>query len=198
MNKRIIASSLLLLISLSNYLLVQLLANFTFPIKFYPWALSILWLVEVIILWATLLEGKNIFQFHPLKRPEIIKVLVWSCPILLGVIIFMITDIHNVFHKVSLPFVFIFVIPVVEEILFRGIIFEKLMEYSAQLALVGSSILFALHHLQYYSFHLSAFVVFQIFYTFLLGLCLGNIRKYSRSISLGIIMHIFINTVVLL
>lgn len=198
MIRKIISFIVLLLASLSNYLVVQLLANLALPPELYPWGLSIFWFAEIIILWILFLGRKSIFQWHQLTRVEIVKVLAWSFPILLGVIIFMVTSIHTVFQGVSLPVVFIFVIPIVEEILFRGIIFERLTKYSAQLAVVGSSILFALHHLQYYHFQLSSFVVFQVGYTFLLGISLGNIRRHSRSILLGMIIHIFINAVVLL
>ena len=87
------------------------------------------------------------------------------------------------FMKVSI------VAPVVEELIFRGIILQGLRRnYSPFMAIFASALLFALFHLN----------PWQIQATFMLGLLLGWIMLRTNNILLAIIGHSINNTLVLL
>jgi membrane protease YdiL (CAAX protease family) len=79
--------------------------------------------------------------------------------------------------------------PIIEEILFRGIIMHGLMRnYKSGYAVFLSGILFSVFHLN----------PWQMTYTFFLGLFLGWIMIRSRSLPLCIITHSINNIIVLL
>lgn len=79
--------------------------------------------------------------------------------------------------------------PLVEEILFRGIIMHGLMRnYRGWLAVLMSGILFS-------AFHLNPW---QMTYTFFLGLLLGWLMLKTRSLPLAILVHAMNNLLVLL
>ncbi len=87
------------------------------------------------------------------------------------------------FMKVSI------VAPVVEELIFRGIILQGLRRnYSPFMAVFASALLFALFHLNPWQFPA----------TFVLGLLLGWIMLRTNNILLAIIGHSINNTLVLL
>ena len=76
------------------------------------------------------------------------------------------------------------VAPIFEEILFRGIMFTGLRrKYSLGTSLFIQAILFGLMHGN----------PWQFFYAFLLGILLGLLVHWSRSIYPAIILHFFIN-----
>lgn len=79
--------------------------------------------------------------------------------------------------------------PIVEEILFRGIIMHGLMRnYRAWYAVFLSGLLFSLFHLN----------PWQMTYTFFLGLLLGWLMVRTRSLPLTILVHALNNLIVLL
>ncbi len=79
--------------------------------------------------------------------------------------------------------------PIVEEILFRGIIMHGLMRnYRGWYAVLLSGILFSFFHLN----------PWQMTYTFFLGLLLGWVMLRTRSLPLAILIHALNNLVVLL
>jgi len=79
--------------------------------------------------------------------------------------------------------------PVIEEVLFRGIIMHGLMRnYKSWTAVLLSGILFSVFHLN----------PWQMTYTFFLGLLLGWIMVRTRSLPLAIIVHALNNLIVLL
>lgn len=79
--------------------------------------------------------------------------------------------------------------PVIEEILFRGIIMHGLMRnYRPWYAILLSGILFSFFHLN----------PWQMSYTFFLGLFLGWIMVRTRSLPLAIIVHALNNLIVFL
>jgi uncharacterized protein len=79
--------------------------------------------------------------------------------------------------------------PVIEEVLFRGIIMYGLMRnYRPWYAILLSGILFS-------AFHLNPW---QMTYTFLLGLLLGWLMVKTRSLPLAILVHALNNLIVLL
>lgn len=79
--------------------------------------------------------------------------------------------------------------PIVEEILFRGIIMHGLMRnYRSWYAILLSGILFSAYHLN----------PWQMSYTFFLGLLLGWIMVKTRSLPFAILVHALNNLLVLL
>jgi len=79
--------------------------------------------------------------------------------------------------------------PVIEEILFRGIIMHGLMRnYRSWYAVLLSAILFSVFHLN----------PWQMTYTFFLGLLLGWIMVRTRSLPMAIMVHALNNLLVLL
>jgi uncharacterized protein len=83
----------------------------------------------------------------------------------------------------------VLIAPVVEEILFRGIIMHGLMRNNRSwVAVLLSGILFS-------AFHLNPW---QMTYTFFLGLLLGWIMVKTRSLPLAILVHALNNLLVLL
>jgi membrane protease YdiL (CAAX protease family) len=79
--------------------------------------------------------------------------------------------------------------PIIEEILFRGIIMHGLMRnYRSWYAILLSGILFSVYHLN----------PWQMTYTFFLGLLLGWIMVKTRSLPFAILVHALNNLLVLL
>jgi hypothetical protein len=78
--------------------------------------------------------------------------------------------------------------PVIEELIFRGIIMHGLMRnYKPWYAIFLSGLLFSLFHLN----------PWQMTYTFFLGLLLGWVMIRTRSLPLAIIIHSINNLIVL-
>ncbi|MGA4237343.1 lysostaphin resistance A-like protein [Ralstonia nicotianae] len=79
--------------------------------------------------------------------------------------------------------------PVVEEMLFRGVILRSfLRQYPAGVAIVHSAAVFGLAHLNVYQFMLA----------FLLGLLLGKLYERTRSLLPGMLVHGFYNTAIMI
>lgn len=186
----------IILFSLFNYAGATYIAYLTFPTDQQMTGTVIFWGLEVTVYAVLCSATYQAYTWHKVSTDHIRKILLWNIPIVLGLSAFMMTSIHTKFQSVAFPYVFAIAIPVIEEVIFRGLIFEKLSRYSAKIAIIGSSLLFALHHLQYYHFQMSRFVVFQITYTLILGVCLANIRSLSKSIIPGTIIHVLINTII--
>lgn len=98
--------------------------------------------------------------------------------------------------------VFVFIGPLFEEILFRGVAFELAERAfpeprikSLGLAVILSSVLFGLAHWHYHGFRLSEGALSQIAYSFLEGLVFGSLRALSTSLWPSISLHVFINLI---
>lgn len=79
--------------------------------------------------------------------------------------------------------------PIIEEVLFRGIIMHGLMRnYRSWYAVLMSGVLFSIFHLN----------PWQMTYTFFLGLLLGWLMIRTRSLPLTILVHSLNNLIVLL
>lgn len=92
-------------------------------------------------------------------------------------------------YQIVLNFVATAIVPAVcEEFLFRGAIASSLMPYGKGIAIVGSSLVFALMHQNPY----------QLFYTFLGGLFFGYLYVKTGSILCSTILHFCNNAVSLL
>lgn len=82
------------------------------------------------------------------------------------------------------------VIPIVEELFFRGILFRGFsIKYDQKLAIIFSSILFALIHID----PNSVTAISQILSAFLLGILLCYIVIYTKSLKIAILIHVFWN-----
>lgn len=73
--------------------------------------------------------------------------------------------------------------PICEEIMFRGIIIDKLRKYGDTAAIVTAAILFGLFHGN----------LFQCFYAAALGLALGYLKVRTNSLRYSILLHMIIN-----
>lgn len=79
--------------------------------------------------------------------------------------------------------ILIIVAPIMEEIIFRGILYKKLIPYGAKVYIVFSSFVFALFHGN----------LFQIPYAFALGAIFAYITVITGTIKYSIILHMAIN-----
>ena len=89
---------------------------------------------------------------------------------------------------VTVPGIILYIICVVvapafiEEIIFRGIVMQSLRRFGDIFALLASSIMFGIFHLN----------LIQMPYAFIMGLCIGYFVMRSGSIWVGILLH-FVN-----
>ncbi|MGG5461284.1 CPBP family intramembrane glutamic endopeptidase [Clostridium sp. B9] len=87
-------------------------------------------------------------------------------------------------NSILMIIVGVVLVPIYEEIVYRGIIFGYLKKnYNIILALVVQALVFSIMHLN----------LVQSIYTFLLGVVLGLIYMYTESIYGNIIMHMIFN-----
>lgn len=75
--------------------------------------------------------------------------------------------------------------PILEELLFRGIILRTLSKYHVGFAIVSSSIIFGMYHMY----------LTQGFHAFLIGLVFAYVAVKSKSLLYPILLHIVHNTV---
>jgi membrane protease YdiL (CAAX protease family) len=75
--------------------------------------------------------------------------------------------------------------PLVEEIIFRHILFKKLAGYGAKTYLFFSALVFALYHANLY----------QVFYAFALGLIFAFLTYRTGSIKASAVLHVLVNLV---
>ena len=99
----------------------------------------------------------------------------------------------NVLATISQPVIVILGVgilaPICEELLFRGVLYKGIRDASSEnLAVWVSSFLFVFIHLLQYSFAICMLLL-------PLGLLLGFARKYSKSMIIPIVIHVFNNTV---
>ena len=73
--------------------------------------------------------------------------------------------------------------PIIEELIFRKLMIDRLSRYGELIAVMTSSIAFGLFHGNFY----------QFFYAVMLGLILGYMYAKTRNIKYSIIMHMLIN-----
>jgi membrane protease YdiL (CAAX protease family) len=192
---------LILFVTLTNYQVAKLLQNIflhIFPHGSYQLSISFFWLLIAIVLavWTARKSGLKLNIQSVRKNWKFLLSLMGI--VVAGLLLFVILHITRYFHNVKSPIIFFLVTPIVEELLFRGWIYGQLqkMKFPRSLPInpvVGSAFLFGLHHLQYFNYHLTLFAVFQMGYTFVLGLVFGEMRKKSQSIYPSLFTHILIN-----
>ena len=89
-------------------------------------------------------------------------------------------------EKSPLWLIFLIVViigPIIEELMFRKFMIDRIGKYGAGLALVISSVAFGLFHGNFY----------QFFYATLLGFILGYVYINTRDVKYTVIMHMLVN-----
>jgi len=74
--------------------------------------------------------------------------------------------------------------PIMEELLFRGIILRRLLPYGRVFAIVGSAVMFSLFHANF----------FQMGYAFATGLALAYMTVRTGSMVHAVVMHVLFNS----
>lgn len=97
-----------------------------------------------------------------------------------------VNPLQNIIEGSSLILTLIFVgilSPIIEEMMFRGIMLNKLRRYGDKVAIVTTALLFGLFHANFS----------QFFYATVLGLIFAYITLKTGTIKYSIILHIFVN-----
>jgi len=81
--------------------------------------------------------------------------------------------------------VVVVVAPIMEELIFRGLLYKKLIGYGPKVYILLSAVLFMIYHVN----------LFQMGYAFLLGLVFAGMAAYTGTIKYGIALHMLINFV---
>lgn len=199
--KNVFILTVILVLTLTNYQVakgVQKVLLTILPSASYQLTLVIPWLALCALpylVFQDMSRFKADLQLNFRKiRTTILEVLLLSSLVLIGLILFVALGFSKYFHSVQYPLIFFIATPIIEEVLFRGWIFSRLK--SIQLfPVVGSAALFGVHHLQYFSYIPTSFAIFQMSYTFLLGLLFARIRLKTESLYIPILLHMLINWV---
>jgi len=77
----------------------------------------------------------------------------------------------------------VIVAPVMEEYIFRGLLYKKLIGYGPKVYILLSSLLFMFFHIN----------VYQMLYAFCLGLVFAGLTAYTGTIKYSLAMHMLIN-----
>lgn len=183
----------LLILALANYKLAKILQPyFELGLGSYPYSITVAWfgvvLVPVVLFWRDV--G---FVAVSRSRRDWGEVIAWSLAVLAATAAFVALGVSRYFHNIQYPIIFFLATPMIEELLFRGVIYGWIARHTKWSPVVGSAVLFGLHHLQYFDFRITLFALFQVVYTMVLGLILGRMRMISKSIYSGIVLHMLIN-----
>jgi membrane protease YdiL (CAAX protease family) len=197
MKVKIAALALTIFLALTNYQLAKLLQTIAlhlFPHWSYSWTIIVPWFLICFIPAALTYRQSGLLIKNDVYKQQWKSLILYFIFVCLGLAIFVSLGITKYFHSVKSPIIFFLVTPLVEELLFRGWIYGKLRKL-ALYPVLGSALLFGLHHLQYFGYHPTRFALFQITYTFFLGLLFGLMRKKSGSVYPSLFTHILINFV---
>lgn len=94
-----------------------------------------------------------------------------------------IAEIMTQVHPAIIIIVVSIIGPLMEELLFRKIIIDRTIQYGEGVAILFSSIMFAVIHLN----------IYQLFYSFLFGACCGYVYVKTGQLKYSIMMHIMLN-----
>lgn len=97
-----------------------------------------------------------------------------------------VNPLQNIIEGSSLILTLIFVgilSPIIEEMMFRGIMLNKLKRYGDKVAIITTALLFGLFHANFS----------QFFYATVLGLIFAYVTLKTGTIKYSIILHIFVN-----
>ncbi len=106
-------------------------------------------------------------------------------------------QITNNFYDILLQSVFngtaslLLVVALLEEIFFRGKLFEIFSSKNPILAIITTTLLFSLFHFS--KTNLAQFIEFNLWYMIFLGLLIGILRHYTKSIYSCLIFHFITN-----
>lgn len=156
-------------------------------------------MVDIIFIICLLIKGGSIKEckFNKINKKDYlyISLLSFSLTVFLGIVVAVLMQIFSSYNEVaktissgtgtiySLVSVVI-LIPICEEIIFRGVIFGYLKKrYNLVVSLIIQSLVFAFMHGN----------IVQGIYTFILGLVLGIIYIYTNSLYGSMLMHIIYN-----
>lgn len=145
-------------------------------------------------------EGKNIAYIYKLKRiklKDILYIILMgiALSIVLSILIDLLTQLFPSYEEVSNRITsqtssilnimcIVVLVPIYEEIIFRGIIFNHLKEnYKIGTAIVVQALLFGIAHGN----------IVQSIYTFILGIVLALMYMYFNSIYANIMLHMIFN-----
>ena len=129
----------------------------------------------------------------------------WICRILLAQIIYGISPDFTSSNDVTIqglvaenfPLMFfgtVILVPVAEEILFRGLLFRGIYDHSPALAWIGSVALFSAIHVTGYIGSASATTLFLCFVQYIpAGICLAGAYRLSGSLLSPILIHALVN-----
>jgi len=196
-NVAVLSSLLILVVALSDYQLAKFgqgLILFLLPNFSYIWSLSLPWLMISV---APILACRSdifVVDFS-FVRKNIKQIFAYTLLVIAGLTLFVGFGVTSYFHSVKYPFIFFIITPIVEELIFRGWMYDwssKIVKLSPVLV---TALLFGLHHWQYFGYRIVPFAIFQISYTFMLGLLFGKIREKSGNIYLSVLLHVLINYV---
>ena len=99
-------------------------------------------------------------------------------------------------HNMAEMLGFALVAPLAEETIIRGALFElaeRAFGSNPRFAVLCTSLLFSLFHLQFHAFRLNLAAIGQLLFTIPMGLVLGTLRRDSKSIWPGVVVHILTN-----
>lgn len=145
-------------------------------------------------------EGKNIAYIYKLKRiklKDILYIILMgiALSIVLSILIDFLTQLFPSYEEVSNRITsqtssilnimcIVVLVPIYEEIIFRGIIFNHLKEnYKIGIAIVVQALVFGIEHGN----------IVQSIYTFILGIVLALMYMYFNSIYANIMLHMIFN-----
>lgn len=188
---------LILFLTLTNYQLaklIQRLVLYFFPSFSYQMALVIPWLLIAVIPIVIFKSFKELQIDSQTVRKNILDIALICGLVTAGLLLFVFTGITKYFHSVQYPLIFFIATPIIEELIFRGWMFTRLEKLNLR-PIISTSLLFGLHHLQYFRYVPTPFAIFQMTYTFFLGLLFARLRKKSGNLYISILLHIFINWV---
>lgn len=196
-NVAVLSSLLILAIALSDYQLTKLGQRFILflsPNFSYIWSLSLPWLMIGV---APILACRSdifVVDFSYVRK-NIKQIFAYTLFVIVGLALFVGLGITSYFHFVKYPFIFFIITPIAEELIFRGWMYDWLNKIVRLSPVLITALLFGLHHWQYFSYRIVPFAIFQISYTFILGLFFGKIREKSGNIYLSVLLHVLINYV---
>lgn len=181
------------IINSENYALN--LSNFLSKYSILIMLIMLIIFVPILLKKHQVYKKKNIFN---LKNIIITILLGTSLAIILNIIIFRVNIILNItdrYNNLNNERLLISILssgilgPIIEELIFRGIIYNRLKEItSIKASMIISTIIFALFH-----FELS-----QIFYAFLMGYLFVIIYEFYGNLKASIIAHMSANIVITL
>lgn len=185
-------------LSFSHYKLakiVQALLLHVLPQASYIWSLAILWIIlpAALAIHSPRQSGLFLDKAAIQRHKKILCLFVLT--VCIGLLLFILLGVTTYFHSVKYPVLFFIVTPMAEELIFRGWIYGKIQTYKKFSPVFITALLFGLSHLQYTNYMPTHFVIFQVMYACILGIFLGKIRQYSKSIYIGIGVHMFINCI---